>query len=69
MEEIVLFSFNYYFGDDMMSYNKEEWIKKHLEEGMAIHSRESMDRGAWWATVRGVAQSHRVGLRDAAAAA
>ena len=24
---------------------------------MAIHSRESMDRGAWWATVRGVAQS------------
>ena len=24
---------------------------------MAIHSRESMDRGAWWATVCGVAQS------------
>ena len=33
-----------------------------LEEGMAIHSsilawRISMDRGAWWATVHGVAQS------------
>ena len=33
-----------------------------LEEGMEIHSRIlawriPMDRGAWWATVRGVAQS------------
>ena len=33
-----------------------------LEEGMAIHSsilawRIPMDRGAWWATVHGVAQS------------
>jgi len=33
-----------------------------LEEGMATHSsilawRISMDRGAWWATVHGVAES------------
>ena len=32
-----------------------------LEEGMATHSSipagESMDRGAWWATVHGVAKS------------
>ena len=33
-----------------------------LEEGMAIHSstlawRIPMDRGAWWATVHGVAES------------
>ena len=32
-----------------------------MEEGMAIHSsvfawRNPMDRGAWWATVRGVAE-------------
>ena len=35
-----------------------------LEEGMAIHSsilawRIPMDRGAWWATVRRVAQSQK----------
>ena len=34
----------------------------HLEEGMATHSsilawRIPMDRGAWWATVHGVAKS------------
>ena len=29
-----------------------------LEEGMAVFlPEESMDRGAWWATVHGVAQS------------
>ena len=36
--------------------------KDLLEEGMAIHSsilawRIPMDRGAWWATVHGVAKS------------
>ena len=37
-------------------------LKRPLEEGMATHSsilawRTSMDRGAWWATVHGVAKS------------
>ena len=36
---------------------------RFLEEGMATHSsilawRIPMDRGAWWATVFGVAESH-----------
>ena len=36
---------------------------RFLEEGMATHSsilawRIPMDRGAWWATVFGVAKSH-----------
>ena len=37
-----------------------------LEEGIATHSvflpRDPMDRGAWWATVHGVAKS-RTGLK------
>ena len=42
--------------------------KDPLEEGMATHSsipawRIPMDRGAWWATVHGVAKS-RTGLSD-----
>ena len=46
---------------------RETWIqslgwKNPLEEGMATHSsilawRISMDRGTWWATVHGVAES------------
>ena len=37
------------------------WVGKTLEEGMATHSsilawRIHMDRGAWWATVHGVAK-------------
>ena len=46
---------------------RETWLQSlgwedPLEEGMAIHSRIfawriSMDRGAWWATVHGVAKS------------
>ena len=45
----------------------ETWVRSLgwedlLEEGMAIHSsilawRIPMDRGAWWATVHGVAES------------
>ena len=45
----------------------ETWVRSlgwedPLEEGMAIHSsilagRLPMDRGAWWATVHGVAKS------------
>ena len=45
----------------------ETWVRSlgwedPLEEGMAAHStilawRIPMDRGAWWATVRGVAES------------
>ena len=45
----------------------ETWVQSlgwegPLEEGMATHSsilawRISMDRGAWWATVHGVARS------------
>ena len=45
----------------------ETWVRSlgwedPLEEGMATHSsilawRNPMDRGAWWATVRGVAKS------------
>ena len=31
--------------------------KDSLELEMATHSRNSMDRGAWWATVHGVAKS------------
>ena len=37
-----------------------------LEKGMALHYsclENSMDRGAWWATVHGVAKS-RTRLRD-----
>ena len=39
-----------------------------LEKGMATHSvilalENSMDRGAWWATVHGVTES-QTGLRD-----
>ena len=35
----------------------------YLEEGMATHSsilawRNPMNRGAWWATVHGIAESH-----------
>ena len=46
---------------------REIWVlslgwEDALEEGMAIHSsilawRMSMDRGAWWAAVHGVAES------------
>ena len=46
---------------------RETWVqslgwKDVLEEGMATHSsvlawRIPMDRGAWWATVHGVAKS------------
>ena len=46
---------------------QETWVRflgweDPLEEGMATHSsvlawRISMDRGAWWATVHGVAKS------------
>ena len=46
----------------------ETWVgsldwEDPLEEGMATHSsilawRISMDRGAWWAVVLGVAKSH-----------
>ena len=46
---------------------QETWVQSlawenPLEEGMATHSstlawRISMDRGAWWATVHGVAKS------------
>ena len=46
---------------------QETWVKSlrwedSLEEGMATHSsilswRIPMDRGAWWATVHGVARS------------
>ena len=37
-------------------------LGRSLEEGMAMHSsilawRISMDRGAWWVTVHGVAES------------
>ena len=52
---------------------QETWIlsldwEDPLEEGMAIHSsifawRIPMDRGAWWATVHGVAKS-RTRLSD-----
>ena len=52
---------------------QETWIRSLdwedlLEEGMAIHSsifawRIPMDRGAWWATVHGVAKS-RTRLSD-----
>ena len=50
----------------------ETWVQslgcKDLEKGMATHSsipawRIPMDRGAWWATVRGVAKS-RTWLSD-----
>ena len=48
---------------------QETWVRSldgenPLEEGMAIHALENlawripMDRGTWWATVRGVAKSH-----------
>ena len=53
----------------------ETWLRSlgwedPLEEGMATHSsilawRIPMDRGAWWATVRGVARS-RTGLSNPA---
>ena len=38
-------------------------LGRFLEEGMATHSntlawRIPMDRGAWWATIFGVAKSH-----------
>ena len=38
------------------------WLENPLEKGMATHSsilawRISMDRGAWWAIVHGVAKS------------
>ena len=46
----------------------ETWVRSlgwedPLEEGMTTHSsvlawRIPMDRGAWWATVHGVAESH-----------
>ena len=46
---------------------QETWVQSSgradpLEKGMATHSsilawRISMDRGAWWATVRGVTKS------------
>ena len=52
---------------------RETWVQSLgwedlLEEGMATHSsilawRVPMERGAWWATVHGVAKS-RTGLRD-----
>ena len=52
---------------------QETWIlsldwEDPLEEGLAIHSnifawRIPMDRGAWWATVHGVAKS-RTRLSD-----
>ena len=52
---------------------QETWIlsldwEDPFEEGMAIHSsifawRIPMDRGAWWATVHGVAKS-RTRLSD-----
>ena len=51
----------------------ETWVQSlgwedPLEESMATHSsilawRMPMDRGAWWATVHGAAQS-RTGLSD-----
>ena len=48
--------------------NQETWVislgggEDPLEKGMANHSRildleNSMDRGAWWAAVHGVAES------------
>ena len=50
-----------------MQETEETWVRslgqeKLLEEGMATHSsvlawRIPMDRGAWWATVHGVAKS------------
>ena len=50
-----------------MQETQETWVaslgqEDPLEEGMATHStilaqRILMDRGAWWATVHGVAQS------------
>ena len=50
-----------------LSTMRETWIRSlgwedPLEEGMATHSsilawRIPMDRGAWWATVHGVAES------------
>ena len=50
-----------------LSAMREAWVRSLgwedlLEEGMATHSsslawRIPMDRGAWWATVHGVAQS------------
>jgi len=52
---------------------QEAWVQplgweNPLEEGMATHSsilawRIPMDRGAWWATVHGVAKS-QTRLRD-----
>ena len=52
---------------------RQTWVQSlgwedPLEEGMAIYSsilawRISMDRGAWWATVRGVAKG-RTRLSD-----
>ena len=52
---------------------RETWVQSlswevPLEEGMATHSsilacRIPMDRGAWWATVHGVAKS-RIRLSD-----
>ena len=50
-----------------LSTMRETWVRSlgwedPLEEGMATHSsilawRIPMDRGAWWATVHGVAES------------
>ena len=52
---------------------QETWVQSlgwedPLEEGMAIHSsilalRIPMDRGAWWATIHGVAKGS-TGLSD-----
>ena len=34
------------------------WVRKTLEEGMAVFLPENaVDRGAWWAVVRGVTQN------------
>ena len=50
----------------MLTLKEEKWFSnapgKYLEKEVATHSnilawRIPMDRGAWWATVHGVAQS------------